>query len=240
MYSNVRIVLVNTSHPGNIGSAARAMKTMGLTNLVLAAPLLYPHPKAQEMASNAGDILEQAVVVSSFEEAIKDCQMVIGTSARDRAIPWPNLNPREAAEKVFADCRDQQVAIVFGREHSGLTNEELHQCHYHLHIPANPEYSSLNLASAVQVIGYELRMTHLAGESTAQSKKPVWDNALASSEEVNLFYEHLEHVLVEIDFLKPSAPRQLMARLKRLYNRVHLDKMEVNILRGILTAVEKK
>jgi len=232
MLDNIRIVLIETSHPGNIGSAARAMKTMGLKHLYLVAPKLFPHHKANEMASSAVDVLENAIVVNELDEAVADCNLVIGTSTRSRTIPWPILSPRQLAEQVRAESGAVQTAIVFGREQSGLTNEELHRCHAHVQIPANAEYSSLNLAAAVQVIAYELQVASLT-EST-----PVkWDYPLATVKELEGFYAHLERVLTDLDFLNP--PRQLMARLRRLFSRSRLDMMEVNILRGILGAVEK-
>lgn len=236
MLTQTRIVLINTTHPGNIGSAARAMKTMGLSELYLVAPKQYPHPKAKELASNALDVLEKAIVVKSLDEAIADCHCVVGTSARSRTIPWPLLTPRELAEKIaMQDQNIHKTAILFGQEQSGLTNEELHRCHYHIHIPSNPEYSSLNLASAVQVIGYELRV---ASEKTVP--KEEWDYRWATANEMEGFYEHLQQVLIQIDFLKPHVPRQLMTRLRRLFNRAQVDEMEMNILRGILGSVEKK
>lgn len=234
MLNNIRIVLINTSHPGNIGSAARAMKTMGLTQLYLVSPKEFPHPKAIELAAGAADILDQAVVVAELDEAIADCSLVVGTSSRSRAIPWPLLSPRELAEKAQVEAVNNKVAILFGREQSGLTNEELHRCHFHLHIPSNPDYCSLNLASAVQVIAYELCVA-----SQAEAVATPWDYSFATQQDMEGMFAHLEKVLIEIDFLKPEAPRQLMTRLRRLYNRARLDEMEVNILRGILNAIEK-
>lgn len=236
MLDRVRIVLVNTSHPGNIGSAARAMKTMGLKDLWLVAPHDFPSHKADELASGATDLLSQATVVETMEEAVSDCHLVIGTSARSRAIPWPLLMPREMAEKVKSEGEDHQIAIVFGREQSGLTNDELQRCHFHIQIPANPEYSSLNLAAAVQVVAYELRLASLAQSSYADE----WDYRLATADEMEKFFNHLQEVLIEIDFLKMSAPRKLMTRLRRLYFRARPDVMEMNILRGMLSAVEEK
>ncbi len=234
MMENVRIVLVNTSHPGNIGSSARAMKTMGLKNLYLVAPKLFPHDKATEMASGATDVLEQARVVETLAEAIADCHLVFGTSSRSRAISWPVISPRECATKIKEQAQKTNIAIVFGREQTGLTNEELHQCQYHIQIPADSIYCSLNLASAVQVLAYELRVIH------ESAPVPVLkDCDYASSEELEGFYEHLERVMIQIEFLNPKAPKQLMARLRRLFYRAELDKREVNILRGILGAIEK-
>jgi tRNA (cytidine32/uridine32-2'-O)-methyltransferase len=234
MLNHIRIVLIETSHPGNIGSVARAMKTMGLKNLYLVNPKLFPHQKAQEMASSAIDVLENAVVVKNLEEAIADCHFVMGTSTRSRTIPWPMLSPRELAEKVGKEASQLKTAILFGREQSGLTNEELHRCHFHVQIPANPEYSSLNIAAAVQVIAYELYQASLT-----ESPPIEWDYQLANTTELDGFYAHLEKVLVELEFLNPKAPRQLMTRLRRLFSRAQPDVMEINILRGILGAVQK-
>lgn len=236
LLKNTRIVLINTSHPGNIGSVARAMKTMGLTELYLVSPLCFPHPKAYELASNAGDVLNSAVIVDDLSQAIGDCELVVGTSARSRTIPWPLLTPREFAAKAKQETT--QIAILFGREQTGLTNEELHRCHYHIHIPCNPEYSSLNLAAAVQVIGYEL---FVAAQDTQDIQpKEEWDFQWATAEQMEGFYDHLNKVLVELDFLKPEAPRQLMTRLRRLFHRARMDVMELNIMRGILGAIEKQ
>ncbi len=235
MLNRIRIILVNTSHPGNIGSVARAMKTMGLTDLWLVDPIHFPHAKAVEMAANAGDILAQARVVPQLEDALKDCQLIVGTSARERTIPWPMLSPRQFAEKAQHEAQVSQVAVVFGREQSGLTNDELHKCHFHLHIPSNPAYSSLNIAAAVQVVAYELRVASLGEE-----KLPIWDYPFANAEDVESFYQHLQQVLIDIQFLNPDVPRQLMTRLRRLFNRARLDVMEINILRGMLGAVEKR
>jgi len=234
MLKNIRIVLINTSHPGNIGAVARAMKTMGLAELYLVSPLSFPHVKADEMASGALDVLHQAVVVDDLDQALADCHLVIGTSARSRAIPWPLLSPRELAEKALQENEKNRIAILFGREQSGLTNEELHRCHFHVQIPSNPEYSSLNIASAVQVIAYELRVASLSSP-----EKITWDYELANAEAMENLFEHLEKVLIEINFLKPTAPRQLMTRLRRLFYRARLDVMELNILRGILGEVER-
>lgn len=231
MLDKIRIVLLNTSHPGNIGAAARAMKTMGLTALSLVKPTVFPHAKANEMASGALDILANAKVVATLDEAIADCALVVGTSARSRTLPWPMLTPRAFAEKVSSSAKT--TAILFGRENSGLTNEELQRCHWHIQIPANPEYSSLNIAAAVQVIAYELRVL------CQQESLPVSLEEYATDEDLQGYYTHLERVLIALDFLNPKAPRQLLPRLRRLFNRAELDRVEVNILRGILTAVEK-
>lgn len=235
MLNHIRIVLVNTSHPGNIGSAARAVKTMGLSSLYLVAPKEFPHPKADEMAVSAKDILQNAVVTETLHDAIHDCSLVIGTSARERSIPWPKLDPREMAEKIKREEVRSKIAILFGPEQSGLENEALEVCHYHLQIPANPLYSSINLAQAVQIIVYELYVASLS-----DTKQPTWDYPFATREAMEKFYAHLEKVLIQIDFLKPSAPRRLMTRMKRLFARTRMDEMEINMLRGMLTAVEEQ
>ena len=239
-FGDIRIVLVQTTHPGNIGATARAMKNMGLKQLYLVDPKDYPSIVALARAASALDILDDAVVTGTLAEAIADCSLVIGTSARQRSMPVPLLNPQECAEKALAARHTNKVALVFGREDSGLSNEELLLCNYHVQIPANPDYSSLNVASAVIVLAYELRK-QLENEVSGKTDVPAiaerhWDRKLATSEDLDRMLEHMEQVLVEIGFHKQDAPRQLMARLRRLYGRIHLDQMEINILRGILTA----
>ncbi|ODS23351.1 tRNA (cytosine(32)/uridine(32)-2'-O)-methyltransferase TrmJ [Candidatus Endobugula sertula] len=236
--ASIRIVLVETTHPGNIGGVARAMKNMGLSQLYLVSPKDYPAQRAEWRASNAQDVLRSASVVDSLDDAIADCGLVIGTSARERRIPWPLVTPRECADYSCHEASTHPVAIIFGREDRGLTNEELHKCHYHLHIPANPEYSSLNLAAAVQVIAYELRMTCLNNQRGKSIHFDDWDMPPAKSEALEHYYEHLQETLEKIGFLEPDNPRQTMTRLRRLYHRVRLDEMELNILRGVLTAMQ--
>lgn len=242
MSVNVRIVLVNTTHPGNIGGVARAMKNMKFEELHLVAPKKFPHSNADARASGATDLLERAVIHETLEDAIADCQLVVGTSARGRHIPWPVVDPRELASIVSPIMTDKKVAIVFGREDRGLTNEELHLCHHHVHIPSNEAFSSLNLAAAVQVITYELRMASLYAEQN-EAHKPQWgtewDMDLAESADLERLFEHMEQTLIDIEFLDPERPRQLMPRLRRLYLRSLMDKVEVNVLRGILTATQK-
>ncbi len=237
---NIRIVLVNTSHPGNIGGVARAMKNMGLGRLYLVEPRQFPDAQAEWRAASATDVLERAVVCSTLSEAIADCQFVVGTSARERRIPWPLQDARRCAERAALASTGEQVAILFGREDRGLTNEELQLCNLHLNIPTSAEYSSLNLAMAVQIVCYELRMA--AGGGAARDGAPEdagWDAPFATHENMERFYAHLERTLAALEFLDPKAPRQLMARLRRLYGRVRLDEMELNILRGILTETDK-
>lgn len=232
---NIRVVLVNTSHPGNIGAAARAMKIMGLGRLYLVAPRSFPHEKAVWRSVGAADLLDNAVVVDTLEQAIADCGLVVGTSARERRIPWPSQEVRPAAASmVEAAGADNQVAVVFGREDRGLTNEELHQCQFHLSIPTSEAYSALNLAAAVQVVAYELRMA-----SRQPPASQEWDMELATSEDVERLLQHYEQVMVDLDFYDPDNPKQLMTRMRRLFLRSKMDKMEINILRGILGATDK-
>lgn len=242
---NIRVVLVNTSHPGNIGGAARAMKNMGLSRLVLVDPEEFPSPKAVARASGATDVLDNAQVVATLEEALVGCSLVMGTSARDRRIPWPLLDPREGAGKTLEQVSlGGEVALVFGREYAGLTNEELQRCQFHVHIPSDPEFGSLNLAAAVQVLTYEVRMAWLAaqGAPTKMEKleaTAILDTRPVTMDELERYFEHLEQTLVEIGFLDPQKPRHLMARLRRLYGRSGISKLEMNILRGILTETQK-
>lgn len=235
MFESIRIVLVETSHPGNIGSTARAMKTMGFGSLYLVAPHQFPDRRATDMAAGADDILEQAIIVPSVSDAIADCDLVLGTSARPRDIDLPGLNPKEQAELISNRPSDAKVAILFGREHAGLTNDELLHCHYHINIPSHSEFSSLNLAQAVQIVVYELRMRLLSPKAKVRTN----DAKYATAHEIEGFYQHLKEVLTEISFLKPSNPKRLMQRLKRLYNRAKLEQVEVNILRGTLTHIQK-
>ncbi len=243
MFKNIRIVMVNTSHPGNIGAAARAMKNMGLASLYLVEPKVFPSAEASSRASGADDLLAKAVVCSSLDEALTGCSLVVGASARLRSISWPQLDPRQCAAKVAEASANGAVAVVFGREHSGLTNAELSRCHYLVNIPTNPDYPSLNIAAAIQVIAYELRLALVEGtaDSGGAASRSAADTAeLATTDEVEQFYAHLETVMVESGFLDPAKPKFLMHRLRRLYNRARLEKQELNILRGILSAVQKR
>ena len=235
---NIRIVLVNTSHPGNIGGAARAMKNMGLSRLYLVQPRRFPDQEATWRAASATDVLDSAIVTDTLDQAIGDCQFVVGTSARERRIPWPLLDPRRCAEQIATLDPNEQVAVLFGREDRGLTNDELKVCNLHLNVPTAAEYSSLNLAMAVQIVCYELRM-RLAAGSLPEQADAHWDTPFATRDNMERFYVHLEQTLTDIGFLDPAAPRQLMARLRRLYSRVRVDEMELNILRGILTETQK-
>lgn len=235
MLSNIRVVLVGTSHPGNIGSTARAMKTMGLSNLYLAEPRVQPDGQSIALAAGAADLIKDITIVDSLTEAIKDCSLVIATSARSRTLDWPMLVPKEAGEKLALESAKGPVAIVFGRENHGLSNEELQECTYHVSIPANPEYSSLNLAQAVQIICYETRMAHLAldDQETIEEEYPL-------SEDLQRFYVHLESTLTKTNFIIKNHPGQIMTKLKRLFSRARIETAEMNILRGILTSIDKK
>jgi len=232
----IRIVLVGTTHPGNIGAVARAMKNMGQSDLALVNPRHFPHEEATARASGATDILDDASVVSTLAEALTDCVYVAGASARSRTINWPSMGPRDCAERMINERQHGKVAAVFGPEKSGLNNEDLDLCHTLLTIPTDPGFSSLNLAMAVQILTYELRAASLLDEG------PVFETEAppASGEEMEHFYAHLERVLQDIAFLDPDNPRHLMRRLRRLFIRTRPDKNEVNILRGILTAVDRK
>jgi TrmH family RNA methyltransferase len=235
---NIRVVLVNTSHPGNIGGVARAMKNMGLRRLLLVEPQRFPSEEAIARASGATDVLADAQVVATLEEALAGCTLVFASSARQRHLPWPLLDPRESGLMAVARAKSgAEVALVFGREHAGLTNEELQRCHFHVHIPSDPAFSSLNLAAAVQVLSYEVRMAALGEVSAAFVPGDVEQQA--SAEEMESFYRHLEQSLVAIGFLDPTNPRHLMSRLRRLYGRSAVTVTEMNILRGVLTETVK-
>ena len=238
MLNNIRVVLLNTSHPGNIGAAARAMKTMGLTRLYLVNPKQFPAAEATARASGADDVLANATVCSELGAALAGSRLVIGASARCRSIPCTVIGPAECAGRVIAESERGDVAILFGCERSGLSNVEIDRCQYLVQIPSNPDYGSLNLAAAVQIICYEILVALRAREEQGgESVMP--EHELATADEMERFYEHLERVLVKLDFLDPDKPRRLMRRLRRLYNRAHPDENEINILRGILAATEQ-
>ena len=248
--SHVRIVMVNTTLPANIGSALRAMKTMGLSKLVLVAPKTYPHPDINALSAGAIDLIDQIEIVETLEDAIKDCHIVFGTSARSRTIPWPLLDARPAAEmslKAVSESK-QEVAVVFGREDRGLTNEELAMANYHVTIPVNTEYGVLNVAQAIQVICYEMRMAALglteltsnpdANMHVTKDIDMEWDEPLVTHEMMEQFYPHIEKMLAEIEFMDPKNPRLLPLRLRRLFGRIQLDRMEYHLLRGIFSRVQ--
>lgn len=230
---NLRLVLVGTTHPGNIGASARAMKTMGLSRLVLVRPQRYPCAEATAMASGADDLLHRAPVMDDLDRALADCVLVVGASARPRGLVCPELDPRAAARLLVETAAQAPVALIFGRESSGLSNDELDRCQYMVRIPANPDYSSLNLAAAVQVLAYELRLAMLEHAPEPPVEAPV----PAPYEELEHFYAHLQQVLLATGFLDPVNPRHLMRRLRRLFNRARPDRNEINILRGILSSV---
>lgn len=235
VFNNIRIVLCHTSHPGNIGSTARAMKTMGLSRLYLVKPKKFPDGEAKSLAVNAADLLDTAVVTETLEEAIADCNFVIAVSGKERSLSQEVMSVREAAGKTAHMASAQQVALVFGNETSGLSTAEANKCQILATIPANPEYTSLNLAQAVQIMCYECRMAITDG-NLHYDEKPV---ALATQEELERFYVHLKEVLTLIGYLNPKAPKKLFDRLRRLYARARLEKEEVNLLRGILTLTQK-
>ena len=218
--------MVGTTHPGNIGGVARAMKNMGLSRLSLVAPEApFPHAKARARASGAVNVLENTQVFSTLEEAVAGCSLVIGASARMRTLPWPVVDPRECGSRVVNTDKSAEVAIVLGRENSGLTNEELELCQLLVTIPTNPDFSSLNIAAAAQVLCYEIRIA--AGLDKVPEDEP--DSPLATSEEQEGMFTHFEEALTEIEFLKPDNPGQLMRRLRRLFTRTGLERLEVNI-----------
>ncbi|QIQ22333.1 tRNA (cytosine(32)/uridine(32)-2'-O)-methyltransferase TrmJ [Zophobihabitans entericus] len=242
MLDNIRIVLVETSHTGNIGSAARAMKTMGLSQLYLVSPVVKPDSQSIALAAGANDIVKQAVITSSLEEAIADCPLVIGTSARSRNLEWPYLDSRECGQKIVQEAVKAPVALVFGRERVGLTNEELQKCHYHVGISANPDYSSLNLAMSVQIFTYEIRMAMLQAQNKPLSLQVghTDESLYPATIDMERFYQHLEQTLLQTHFINPNHPGQIMGRLRRLFNRSRVEQQELNILRGILTSIHKK
>ncbi|MCW0935201.1 tRNA (cytosine(32)/uridine(32)-2'-O)-methyltransferase TrmJ [Pantoea sp. RG18] len=238
MLQNIRIVLVETSHTGNMGSVARAMKTMGLTNLYLVNPLVKPDSQAISLAAGASDVIGDAKIVDSLDEAIAGCSLVVGTSARSRSLPWPMLDARECGVKSVEEGQQAPVALVFGRERVGLTNDELQKCHYHVAIQANPEYSSLNLAMAVQIIAYEVRMAWLQAQA---SPPPQYEESpYPLVDDLERFYQHMEQMMLNSGFIREANPGQVMSKLRRLYTRARPERDELNILRGMLSSFEKR
>ena len=244
MFEQLKIILINTTHPGNIGAVARAMKNMGFKHLCLVSPKIFPSDEATARAAGAENILAMAEVVGTIDEALSDCYWAFGLSARARKIALPILTVRTAAEKVanrlleVATMPALKIGLVFGQEQSGLSNEALAKCHYQITIPANPEYASLNLAQAVQIVTYDFRMA-LENQAVPLKSTVTVSDDVASMGEVECFYTHLEKTLVQINFLDLRAPGYLMRHLRRLYAKSHLTKTELNILHGILTAIEK-
>ncbi|MFM2478406.1 tRNA (cytosine(32)/uridine(32)-2'-O)-methyltransferase TrmJ [Celerinatantimonas sp. MCCC 1A17872] len=234
MLDNVRVVMVGTSHSGNIGSAARAMKTMGISQLVLVAPETEIDGKSTALAAGASDVLANVQIFDTLEEAIAPCELVIGTSARSRTLELPLLNARQSAQRVVQEGQHAQVAMVFGRERTGLTNDELKHCHFHVNVATNPEYSSLNLAMAVQILCYEVRMAHLDNTVPAAPEAEY-----PQSQDVENFFTHLEKALFQIGFIVPNHPGKVMDKLRRMFNRIRMEQNELNTMRGILSAIER-
>ena len=235
MQIKIKIILVETSHPGNIGAVARAMKNMGLHQLVLVNPLCSVDETAFARASGAQDILQKITIEDTLEDAIKNCNTVYAASARSRNINWPTFNPSECSSRIVNDCKEGETAVVFGPEQSGLKNEHIDLCDALLYIPVNPKFSSLNLAMAVQIFCYQLRMNYIEGKLESTNK----EESLATVSEMENFYNHLERLLIESEFLDPKNPRFLMRRIRKLFAKASVDNNEVNILRGILTAFER-
>lgn len=232
----IRFVLVRTSHPGNIGASARAIRTMGFSRMSLVAPRAFPHEEASALAAGADDVLASAQLVDDLSAAIADCHFVVGATVRRRDVPMPEFDPRAAAARVLEAARHGEVAVVFGNERVGLENDEINLCHAALTIPSDPAFSSLNLSQAVQVVAYELRMAVLGGDSPFE---PVKHDPPATSGDLEALFAHLERTLDAIDFHKGRSPRTIMMRLRRLYLRAGLDQREVRLLHGILTDTDR-
>ena len=242
MKSSLRIVLVGTQHPGNIGSAARAMKTMGLFELHLVSPHKFPHAEASALAAGAVDLLDNAVLHNSLAAAVTDCHFVIGTSSRRREVPLPEFLPRAAATQLLQAEQSGKVALVFGCERTGLENEDLQRCHATVCIPANPDYASLNLAAAVQILAYEYHVAALASGSEAVILPNTFlepDEAPATHEDMERFFGHLGELMEQVDFHKGRAPEIVTSRLRRLYLRANMDVREIKILRGLFSDTQR-
>ena len=236
---SIKVILVGTTHPGNIGAAARAIKTMGLKHLDLVSPKEFPSDEAIYRSKAAKDILEKASTYETLLESVKECEVVIGTSARNRKVPWPVLNPKDASKEInLAVKNNSKVAIVFGREDRGLTNEELGLCNLHVHIPTTEEYSSLNLAQAVQIMTYEIRMSFIEIENLENNQE--WDVDLASAEQTERLIEHMDELMKELEFYDTENPRKLLMRVRRFFKRSGIDVMEANIFRGLFSTIQKK
>ena len=243
---NIRIVMIQTSHTGNIGAAARAMKVMGLSDLCLVNPKSAPDEQSIAMSSNATDILVNASIFDSLSEAIADCQLVVGTSARhERTLSWDIQDSRNTGELIAKHTNSNpnaKVAVLFGRESSGLSNEELAHCQHLVHIPTNPDYSSLNVASAVQILSYECRLATIALAKVADiehEKDFQSDDPWVNADDLESYFEHLKQVMIEVNFLDSENPRYLIPRLRRLYSRSGITRSEMNILRGMLASIQK-
>ena len=233
MLDNIRIVLINTYHPGNIGAAARAMKNMGLSQLYLVDPRVFPDEEADARAAGAKELLDSAVVVSTMDEAIADCQLVIGTSARNRTFDLPIFDAHDCAKKVVGEAVHGKVAIVFGRETMGLHNSELQKCNFHVYIPANPEYPVLNVSAAIQLVCYEIWQAHEKNDYVDQ------EQPYPLIRDIELFYEHLESALRKTRFIIPQHEGKVMEKLRRYFNRSRPERTELNMLRGILTSIDE-
>ena len=234
---SIKVVLVGTTHPGNIGATARAIKTMGLSKLDLVCPKEFPSDEATYRSKAAKDILEKASIHETLFESVKGCEMVIGTSARNRKVPWPVLNPKNASKQINSAVKNNsKVAIVFGREDRGLTNEELGLCNLHVHIPSDPEYSSLNLSQAVQILTYEIRLCLLE----QQKNQDNWDVELANNEQTERLIAHMDELMQEVEFYDIDNPRKLLLRVRRFFKRSRIDVMEANIFRGLFSTIQKK
>ena len=246
-WANIRIVLVETSHPGNVGAVARAMKNMLLESLYLVRPKQFPDSHAMARSSGAGDVLDNAIVCESLAEAIADCHLVIAASARSRYIPWPTTSAPEAVQKLLQNCQQAPVALVFGREDRGLNNEELDHCNFMVQLPANPDFSSLNIAAAVQVFSYEIRKAFLEAEAQQATSDPATEalnslsaeDRLANSDNLKRLFSHLEATLVEVNFMPDHRTRTLMRKLKRFFLKSQITEEEVSIFRGILSEMNR-
>ena len=236
LLNSIKVVLVGTTHPGNIGATARAMKNMGIVNLALVAPKEFPSDVATYRSKAAKDVLENAKVFDTLKTAVSNCELVIGTSARERKVPWPILNPKDASQEVSRGVLNNKVAIVFGREDRGLTNDELGLCNLHVHIPTDPAYSSLNLSQAVQIMVYEMRSSILEN----QENEEYWDVEFADNDQTERLINHMDELMQEVDFYEIDNPRKLLLRVRRFFKRSRIDVMEVNIFRGLFAAIQKK
>ncbi len=235
MLNNIRIVLVRTFHPGNIGSAARAMKTMGLSDLVLVQPRDFPSDEALKMAASAEDVLNNAVRMDSLYDALKDCKLVVASSARQRGYDLPELNPGQSAEALLSTAATAKVAVLFGPERMGLSNQDLQLANYRVSIPTHPDYPSLNLAAAVQTLCYEIYKQFLAGVPTDE----VFKQDLPSLEDRERFFQHLEETLLESGFIIKNHPGEVMQKFRHLFGRTELTREELNMLRGALASVQR-
>ena len=235
--NTVKVVLVGTTHPGNIGAAARAIKNMGIFNLALVKPKEFPSDIAIYRSKAAKDILENAEIYETLKDAIAGCKLIVGTSARARSVPWPVFNPRDAAEEMRKISKQGNVAIVFGREDRGLTNDELGLCNFHVHIPSDPKYSSLNLSQAVQILAYEIRLAYSRDEVISEVK---WDVDLANNEQTERLIDHMEELMQDVEFYDVENPRKLLLRVRRFFKRSKIDVMEANIFRGLFSSIQKR